>query len=84
MNGTQVRTVYRSSIPTLNDAVNSPAGLLSMGCAQDHTVRRMLPCSFASAEALQRGSQLQVRAEWNTSQPVLGADVGFVLWVAER
>jgi hypothetical protein len=31
VNCTQVRTVYRSSIPTLNDAVNSPAGLLSMG-----------------------------------------------------
>lgn len=56
--------------------------LLSSGCGQDHTVRRVIPCVFATGEALSSGSALQVRTDWNTSQHVLGADAGFLLWVA--
>ena len=55
---------------------------LSSKCGQDHAVRRTAPCVFPAGEALPQETQLQVRAEWNTSRAVLGADVGFVLWVA--
>jgi len=57
---------------------------LGSACGMDHTVHRTVPCVFHGGEALSQGTQLQVRAEWNTSHAVLGADVGFVLWVAHR
>lgn len=56
--------------------------LLSRACGQDHTVQRIVPCVFATGELLSGGSALQVRTDWNTSQHVLGADAGFLLWVA--
>lgn len=55
---------------------------LSSKCGQGHKVTA--PCVFPAGEALPQGTQLQVRAEWNTSRAVLGADVGFVLWVVQR
>ena len=58
--------------------------LLSNACGQDHTVRRIVPCIFATGELLSSGSTLQVQTDWNTSQHVLGADAGFLLWVARK
>lgn len=55
---------------------------LSSKCRREPTVHRAAPCVFPAGEALPQETQLQVRAEWNTSRAVLGADVGFVLWVA--
>ena len=59
------------------------AHAIGSACGMDHTARRTVPCVFPGGEVLPRGSQLQVRAEWNTSHAVLGADVGFMLWVTE-
>ena len=55
---------------------------LSSKCRREPTAHRAAPCVFPAGEALPQETQLQVRAEWNTSRAVLGADVGFVLWVA--
>ena len=59
------------------------AHAIGSACGMDHAARRTVPCVFPGGEVLPRGSQLQVRAEWNTSHAVLGADVGFMLWVTE-
>ena len=55
---------------------------LSSKCRREPAAHRAAPCVFPAGEALPQATQLQVRAEWNTSRAVLGADVGFVLWVA--